>query len=159
MSMEEFTQKQLSDEELMKYFTVNVTTPNGGNIKLSYIGEMNYLYSYQIRQSGNHTFKATNSKGRTSEITVPVEIDETKIKTCTITNHENETKTISYIDGQTWMDLIYSNANIRGVSIFNNMIFGYFEVGNLFENRVYARELKINSKKYLIRFIKWRTIN
>ena len=159
--MEEFTQKQLSDEELMKYFNVNVTTPNGGNIKLSYTEEMNFLDSYPISQSGNYIFKATNGKGRTSEITVPVEIDETKIKTFTITNHENETKTFSYIDGQTWMEFIDSNANSEGIKILNNMAFNYFNDDDYFKNRVYAGELKNDSEhlSYLIRFTKWRTIN
>ena len=108
LTVEEF--EQLSSEEEAKLFTVNLTAPNGEVEEIYYEGE--YIYKYPISQSGNYTFKATNSKGRTSEITV--EIDETKIKTCTIDVYDFddnngykkiETKTITFIDGQTWREI------------------------------------------------------
>lgn len=104
--------KQLSDEEQYKLVTVNIKTPNGENIELYYSPKKSgnsddgCIYSYQITQNGNYTFKATNSKGRSSEITVPVELDESKIKTFTLEISETETKTFSFVEGQTWEDFI-----------------------------------------------------
>lgn len=111
---------QLDEIELKKLLTVNVITPNGENVELCYFprkreGALYYLYP--ISQNGNYTFKATNSKGRSSEITVQVEIDETKTKTFTLEISETETKTFSFIEGQTWNDFIgeVNEANIDGV--------------------------------------------
>ena len=98
---------QLSIEEQEKLLTVNITKPNGENIELYYtpikseIGD-DCIYAYPIFQNGNYTFKATNSKGRNSEITVPVE----NFKTFTLEISETETKTFSFIEGQTWEEFI-----------------------------------------------------
>lgn len=100
--------EQLSDEEQYKLVTVNIKTPNGENIELYYSpiksgnSDDDCIYSYQISQNGNYTFKATNSKGRSSEIIVPVEI----LKTFTLEIAETETKTFEFYDGQTWEDFI-----------------------------------------------------
>lgn len=112
--------EQLDLEEVKQLLTVNVITPNGENVELYYspIDRENTLYYlYPISQNGNYTFKATNSKGRSSGITVPVKIDETKTKTFTLEISETETKTFSFIEGQTWNDFIGENdeANIDGV--------------------------------------------
>ena len=100
--------EQLSDEEQYKLVTVNIKTPNGEYIELYYSpiksgnSDDDCIYSYQISQNGNYTFKATNSKGRSSEIIVPVEI----LKTFTLEIAETETKTFEFYDGQTWEDFI-----------------------------------------------------
>ena len=112
--------EQLDLEEVKKLLTVNVITPNGENVELWYTPidkEAAIYYLYPISQNGNYTFKATNSKGRSSEVTVTVEIDETKTKTFTLEISETETKTFSFIEGQTWNDFIGENdeANIDGV--------------------------------------------
>ena len=111
---------QLDEIELKKLLTVNVITPNGENVELYYSQieeEAALYYLYPISQNGNYTFKATGSNGRSSEITVTVEIDETKTKTFTLEISETETKTFSFIEGQTWNDFIGEarEANIDGV--------------------------------------------
>ena len=108
---------QLDEIELKKLLTVNVTTPNGENVELYYIPidrENTLYYLYPISQNGNYTFKATNSKGRSSEITVSTSV---AFKTFTLKISETETKTFSFIEGQTWNDFIGENyeANIDGV--------------------------------------------
>ena len=126
MTMEEA--ESLSNEEWEQLLTVNLTTPNKEKVELYYTqiksNEMNVgLYNYSISQSGNYTFKATNSKGRNSEITVPVEIDENKIKTFTLktSESETETKTFSFVEGQTWEDFIGESGKviIDGVNFKN----------------------------------------
>lgn len=97
---------QLDEIELNKLQTVNVMTPNGENVELCYAPmdrEAAICYLYQISQNGNHTFKATNSKGRSSEITVSTSV---AFKTFTLKISETETKTFSFIEGQTWNDFI-----------------------------------------------------
>lgn len=99
--------QQSSIEEQYKLLTVNIKTPNGENIELYYIpiksgNSDDCIYSYQISQNGNYTFKATNSKGRSSEIIVPVE----NLKTFTLEIAETETKTFEFYEGQTWEDFI-----------------------------------------------------
>lgn len=67
--------RQLDEIEGKKLLTVNVITPNGENVELCYSqieGEGSLYYLYPISQNGNYTFKATNSKGRSSEVTVSV---------------------------------------------------------------------------------------
>ena len=120
---------QLDEIELKKLLTVNVITPNGENVELCYVPIDRDYYLYPISQNGNYTFKATNSKGRSSEITVPVEIDETKIKTCAIDvydfDSENdeykkiETQIITFMEGQTWEEFI---SDLGGKKI-NRMVF------------------------------------
>ena len=120
--------QQLSIEELYKLLTVNITAPNGESVDIYYFSQSGdgCIYSYPISQNGNYTFKATNSKGRSSEITVPVEIDESKIKTCTIDVYDFDdnngykkikTQTIAFIDGQTWEEFIddLDNKTINGM--------------------------------------------
>lgn len=150
MTIEEV--KKLSNEELAKLVKVNVTTPNGEDVELYYFpiesNEMDEcVYSYPISKSGNYTFKATNSRGRSFEITVPVEIDETKIKTCTIDVYDYdkeiseykkiETQTIAFIDGQTWEEYIddLNNRTIDGMkfSVDNYVGIKYSKVSNYFE--------------------------
>ena len=115
---------QLSREEQYELLTVDVTTPSGENIELSYD---NSIYAYPISQNGNYTFKATNSKGRSSEITVPVEIDE---KTFTLEISETETKTFSFVEGQTWEDFIGESRMviIDGVKFTNERDYNYIEI-------------------------------
>ena len=93
---------QLDEIELKKLLTVNVITPNGENVELGY-ADISYLYLYPTSQSGNYKFKATNSKGRSSEITVSTSV---AFKTFTLEISETETKTFSFIEGQTWNDFI-----------------------------------------------------
>lgn len=114
--------QQSSIEEQYKLVTVNIKTPNGENIELYYSpiksgNSDDCIYSYQISQNGNYTFKATNSKGRSSEIIVPVE----NLKTFTLEIAETETKTFSFVEGQTWEDFIGEDniITIDGVE-FNN---------------------------------------
>lgn len=118
--------EQLGEEEGNKLFTVGLTvnliTPNGEDVEIDYLkknGTMNScIYKYPIFQSGNYTFKATNSRGRSSEITVPVEINESKIKTFTLEVSPSETKTFEFYEGQTWEDFIGESGevvNIEGV--------------------------------------------
>ena len=99
--------QQLSIEEQYKLLTVNITTPNGESVDIYYEpiksgSSDDYIYTYPISQNGNYTFKATNSKGRSSEITVPVE----NLKTFTLEISETETKTFSFVEGQTWEEFI-----------------------------------------------------
>ena len=122
MTFEEF--EQLSKEEQNELFTVDIITPNGENVKLSYAASIengDCIYSYSIFKNGNYTFKVTNSKGSSSEITVPVGLDESKIKKFTLEVSETETKTFSFIEGQTWGDFIGENTiiNIDGVKFRN----------------------------------------
>ena len=105
MTVEEAEHSGLSFEDIKKLFTVDVTTPNGENIELYYvpiISETCMSYSYSISQNGNYTFKATNSKGRNSEITVPVE----NFKTFTLEISETETRKFLFAEGQTWEEFI-----------------------------------------------------
>lgn len=97
---------QLDEIELNKLQTVNVMTPNGENVELCYVPidrEAAICYLYPISQNGNYTFKATNSKGRSSEITVSTSV---AFKTFNLEISETETKTFSFIEGQTWNDFI-----------------------------------------------------
>ena len=108
MTVEEAEHSGLSFEDIKKLLTVNMTTPNEENIELYYApiksgNDDDCIYSYQISQNDNYTFKATNSKGRSCEITVPVEI---KIKTFNLEISETETKTFEFFEGQTWGDFI-----------------------------------------------------
>lgn len=114
MTVEEAEHSGLSFEDIKKLLTVNITTPNEDNIELYYApiksgnGD-DCIYSYQISQNDNYTFKATNSKGRSCEITVPVN-DYIKTFTLEITKNGSqtvtETKTFSFIEGQTWEEFI-----------------------------------------------------
>ena len=100
---------QLDEIELKKLVTVNVITPNGENAEVCYHPidrEATLCYLYPISQNGNYTFKATNSKGRSSEITVSTSV---AFKTFTLEISETETKTFSFIEGQTWNDFIGEN--------------------------------------------------
>ncbi len=120
--------QQLGIEELYKLCTVNITASNGESVDIYYESiksgkREDYIYTYPISQNGNYTFKATNSRGRSSEITVPVEIDESKIKTFTLEVSETETKTFSFIEGQTWEDFIGKSGE---VVIIDGVEFLYF---------------------------------
>ena len=108
--MEEF--EKLNNEEQEKLFLISVTTENGENGILSYGEGGNFVYSFPIRQSGNYSFKATNGNGRSSEIVVPMEIDESQIKTFTLEVSETETKTFLFIEGQTWEEFTGNNSII-----------------------------------------------
>ena len=123
--------EQLSSEEQEEILTVNMTIPNGENIEIYYTpiksgNSDNYIYSYPISQNGNYTFKATNSKGRSSEITVPVE----NLKTFTLEISETETKTFSFAEGQTWEDFIGESriVIIDGVKFTNERDYNYIEI-------------------------------
>ena len=109
---------ELSEEELKKILLVNVTVQDTDDLKLSYSEEDKIMYSYPITQNGNYTFKATNYKGRTSEITVPVEIDETKIKVFFIKTSDTEVKSFEFYEDQTWKDFIGNNGKIIKETIF-----------------------------------------
>lgn len=106
--------EQLELEEVKKLLTVNVITPNGENVELCYIPKATIYYLYPISQNGNYTFKATGSNGRSSEITVSTSV---AFKTFTLEISDTETKTFSFIEGQTWNDFIGENdeAYIYGV--------------------------------------------
>lgn len=107
MTVEEAEHSGLSFEDIKKLLTVNITTPNEENIELYYApiksgnGD-DCIYSYQISQNDNYTFKATNSKGRSCEITVPVE----NFKTFTLEISETETRKFLFAEGQTWEEFI-----------------------------------------------------
>ena len=126
---------QLSDEEYNKLFTVDIITPNGESVEIYYAPiksgkSYDCIYAYPISQNGNYTFKATNSKGRSSEITVPVNLDESKIKTFTLEISETETKTFSFVEGQTWEDFIGESriVIIDGVKFTNERDYNYIEI-------------------------------
>lgn len=98
-------------DEIEELCTVDIITPDGETIQLAYSKEMSnveYTYTYTTLQSGNYIFKATNSKGRSSEITVPMDIED-KIKTFSIKISETETREFKFYEGQTWKEFIGNN--------------------------------------------------
>ena len=121
--LSEIASKATSEEEILELITVNITTPNEENIKLLWLKDGNVpegyanVYSYIVEQSGNYTFKATNRRGRTSEITVPVET-----ATFTLQLSETETKTFTFIEGDTWEGFIGNEGTITidGVQFTRN---------------------------------------
>lgn len=106
--------RQLGREELMKLITVDVTTPDGETIKLAYAnGVADVYYTYTCSQGGNKTFKATNSRGKSSEITVPIKTFSLKLFPELAL--EIETKKFAFFKGQTWEDYFMGYRRINEI--------------------------------------------
>ena len=115
---------------------VTVTDPSGNEHELYYMpmSEDVTSFTYTVAESGNYEFTATNEEGRTSEITVPVEL---QIKTFTI-NDENGNKIGDYefMYGQTWEDFF---GETPGFSLADGMTL-YIEPNGLFWVSIVGRE-------------------
>ena len=162
MTVEEAEHSGLSFEDIKKLLTVNMTTPNEENIELYYApiksgNDDDCIYSYQISQNDNYTFKATNSKGRSCEITVPVEI---KIKTFNLGISETETKTFEFYEGQTWEDFIGESRMviIDGVKFTNERDYNYIEIDinqttGFIQSGVKVASLELNYKIAIMKMV------
>lgn len=101
---------------------VTVTAPDGTKHNLSYIegGQMGFTYS--VPSYGNYDFIATNTQGRTSQLTVPVEI---QMGNFTLWD-EYEDKclgTFSFQIGSTWEDFVgKEEITVDGLGTFTGVI-------------------------------------